>query len=80
MLIRMQYRHKHLHKFHVWGGISKQGATQLVMFSGIMNATKYGDILSASLVPFIAERLPKTHRPIRTMIPNTPANKSCRMS
>ena len=32
------------------------------MFSSIMNATKYGDILSASLVPFIAERLPTTHR------------------
>ena len=46
---------------HVWEGISKQGATQL-MFSGIMNATKYGDILSASLVPFIADRLPTTHR------------------
>ena len=59
---RLKYRHKHLPKVHVWGGISKQGATQLVMFSGIMNATKYGDILSASLVPFIAERFPTTHR------------------
>ena len=29
-------------------GISKQRATQLVVFSSIMNATKYGDILSSS--------------------------------
>ena len=59
---RLKYRHKHPPKVNVWCGISKQGATQLVMFSGIMNATKYGDIPSASLVPFIAERFPPTHR------------------
>ena len=60
---RLKYRHKHPPKVHVWGGILKQGATQpLVMFCDIMNATKYGDILSASLVPFIAERFLTTHR------------------
>ena len=41
---RLKYRHKHPPKIHVWGGISKQGATHLVMFGGIMNATRYGDI------------------------------------
>ena len=40
---RLKYRHKHPPKIHVWGGISKQGATHLVMFGGTMNATKYGD-------------------------------------
>ena len=42
--------------------MSKQGAAQLVMFSSKMNATKYGDILSASPVPFIAERFHNSHR------------------
>lgn len=40
----------------------KRGATQLVMLGGITNATKYGDILSGSFVPFIEERYPEGHR------------------
>ena len=48
-------------KLHVWGGISKHGATQLVIFDGIMNATRYGDILKASLVPFIWKSYPESH-------------------
>ena len=59
---KLKYRHKHPLKVHVWGGISKQGATQLVIFSGIMNATIYGDILSVSLLPFIQEAFPDGHR------------------
>ena len=59
---KLKYRHKHPPKVHVWAGISKNGATHIVMFSGIMNATKYGDILSASLVPFIHEKYPNGHR------------------
>ena len=43
-------------------GISKQGATQLVIVDGIMNATRYGDILKASLVPFIQKSYPESHR------------------
>jgi len=43
------------HKILVWAGISKRGATQLVMFEGIMIAIRYGDILSASLVPFLSK-------------------------
>ena len=37
---KLKYRHKHPPKVHVWAGISKKGATQIVMFSGIMNATR----------------------------------------
>ena len=48
----LKYRHKHNPKIHVWGGISKRGDTHLVMYQGIMTATKYGDILFASLIPF----------------------------
>ena len=32
------------------------------MFDGIMTATRYGDILSSSLVPFIKEKYPSSHR------------------
>ena len=59
---RLKYRHKHPPKIHVWGGISKRGATHLVMFGGVMNATRYGDILSASLVPFVQKTYPDGHR------------------
>ena len=59
---KMKYKHKHPPKIHVWAGISKKGATQIVMFSGIMNATRYSDILSASLVPFLKEMYPHGHR------------------
>ena len=48
-------------KLHVWGGISKCGATQLVIFDGIMNATRYEDILKASLVPFIRKSYHESH-------------------
>ena len=58
---RLKYKHKCLPKIHVWGGISKEGATQLVMFSGKMNATKYGDIRLASLLPSIKECYPECH-------------------
>ncbi len=42
-------RPKHPPKLHVWAGISRRGATQDVIFSGIMNATRYVQILEASL-------------------------------
>ena len=60
--VPLQEVHKHLPKIHIWGGISKGGATYLVMFTGIMNATKYGDILSASLHPFLRKHCPNRHR------------------
>ena len=59
---KLKYRHKHPPKVHVWAGISKRGATCIVMFSGTMNATRYGDILSTSLIPFIRAVYPSRHR------------------
>ena len=53
---------KHPLKVHVWGGISARGATQVVIFSGIMNATRYTDILDGALVPFIEGHYPTSHR------------------
>ena len=55
---KLKYKHKHPPKIHVWAGISKRGATKIVMFRGIMMATRYSDILSASLVPFLKENYP----------------------
>ena len=45
---KMCSRPKHPAKVHVWGGISKKGATSIVIFAGIMNATRYTDILDAA--------------------------------
>ena len=59
---KLKYKHKHPPKIHAWAGISKRGATHLVMFSGTMNATKYGDILSTSLVSFVQKKYPDGHR------------------
>ena len=59
---KLKYKHKHPPKVHVWSEISKQGATQLVIFDGIMTATRYGDILKASLVPYVQECYPEGHR------------------
>ena len=42
-------------KVHVLVGISKRGATKIVLFTGIMNATRYTDVLDSALVPFIEE-------------------------
>ena len=52
-------------------GEKERGAAAIVLFTGIMNATHYTDILDASLVPFIREYYPHHHH--RTTIRNTQA-------
>lgn len=47
---------------HVWAGISKRGATQVVIFDGIMDRFMYVNILNKALKPFIAQRFPGGHR------------------
>ena len=42
---KLKYKHKHPLKIHVWAGISMQGATRIVMFDGILTATRYRNIL-----------------------------------
>ena len=59
---KMKYKYKHPLKVHVWGGISKRGATHIVIFGGIMTATRYADILSASLLPFLRKHFRGGHR------------------
>lgn len=40
---------------------SNADAAQIVMYGGIMDAPKYVDIPSASLLPFIREKCPNGH-------------------
>jgi hypothetical protein len=58
----MVSRPKHPPKVHVWAGISAKGATSVVIFTGILKATRYTDIVEAALTPFIEEYYPKHHR------------------
>ena len=55
---RTKPRPKHPTKVHVWAGISRQGATQVCIFEGIMKASLYCEILKKTLVPFIEEKFP----------------------
>ena len=58
----LKQRAKHPIKLHIWGGISARGATKLVMFTGILNATRLGAVYNAGLVPFIEKTFPDSHR------------------
>ncbi len=53
---------KHPVKVHVWAGISLKGATSVCIFEGIMNAPMYVDILEKTLLPFIVQVMPTSHR------------------
>lgn len=58
----LKQRPKHPAKVHLWGGISTRGATRLVMFTGNMNAIRYGKIIETGLVPFVKTCFPAGHR------------------
>ena len=59
---KLKPRPKHPPKLHIWGAISFQGAAQVVLFTGIMDAERYEQILERSLVPFIQSCYPAGHR------------------
>ena len=59
---KLKPRPKHPAKLHIWGAILSRGAASVVMFTGIMDAIRFSEILDASLVPFIAECFPDGHR------------------
>ena len=50
---------KHPLKVHVWGGISRSGATKICIFDGIMDADLFCSILETTLVPFIMSEFTK---------------------
>ena len=49
---------KHPLEVHVWGGISRHGATKICIFDGIMDADLFCNVLETMLVPFIRNKLP----------------------
>lgn len=59
---KLKPRAKHPVKVHVWAGISPRGATQIVIFTGTMTATRYCSILEAGLLPFLKDVYPEGHR------------------
>lgn len=60
---KMKGRAKHLYKVHVWAGISKRGATNVLIFIGNMDAQFYTKhILRRTLLPFIHSKFPDGHR------------------
>ena len=59
---KLKPRPKHPPKIHVWGAISFKGASQIVLFTGNMDAVRYQQILESSLVPFIQSCYPAGHR------------------
>ena len=52
---------KHPYKVHVWGGISKRGATSILIFTGIKEFYVEA-ILRDTLLPFVRERFPDGYR------------------
>lgn len=47
---------------HVWGAISRHGASPLAVFEGIMDSNFYQVILNNHLLPFIRNTHPDGHR------------------
>ena len=57
----LKQRAKHLVKVRVWAGISSKGATNIIMFTGILNAEHLAVVLENCLLPFIREKFPDRH-------------------
>ena len=72
--VRYSMKPKHPPKINVWAGISRRGATKVVIFSGTLTATRYVDILEAGLLPFLATYFPCGHR---FQQGNDPKHTSC---
>ena len=67
------HRPKHPPKVHVWAGISLRGRTGICIFEGILEATKYTEILEQTLLPFIDDVYPDGHK---LMADNDPKHTS----
>ena len=59
---KLKPKPKHSAKVHVWAGVSKRGATAIVIFTGILTSTRYCDILDGTLRPFLEKIFPDGHR------------------
>ena len=65
---------KHPLKVHVWGAISRRGASQLAIFEGIMKAPFFAGKLLPVAQSFIQKKFPDSHRYIQD---NDPKHTSC---
>ena len=45
-------------KVNIWGGISKHGAINVVVFDGTMDGPRYTQILTAGLLFFVTRKFP----------------------
>ena len=59
---QMKPKPKHPFQVHVWAGISRKGATDIHIFSGIMDSVYYQGISKDYLIPFITSTYPDSHR------------------
>lgn len=59
---RLKPKPKHPPKVHIWAGISCRGATSVVVFKGILNSTRYCEILESALLPFLNKTFPDGYR------------------
>ena len=59
---RLKPKPKHPPKVHIWAGILSHGATAVCVFKGIMNSTRYCEILESTLLHFLKRSLPALHR------------------
>lgn len=59
---KLKPKPKHPYKIHLWGGISCNGATPLVLFTGKLCVTKHLKIFDAGLVPFVKKAYADGHR------------------
>ena len=53
---------KHPYQVMIWGGISKRGRTDLVIFDGIMKSDFYQEEILRPTIPFLQNVFPDGHR------------------
>ena len=64
---------KHPLSVHVWAGISKNGTTDIAIFTGVMDSSGYQTIMKEYLLPFISRAYPHGHR---LVMDNDPKHRS----
>ena len=74
IVLLILFRPKHPIKVHVWGGISWNGPTPLVIFEGVMDADGYINVLTSGLLPYISRQ---SHT-VKFMQDNDPKHTSCK--
>ena len=70
-------RYSHPLAVHVIGGISRRGATKLIIFNGNMNARGFAHLADDFLVPFIRRTFPISHT---LHMDNSPVHTSRRIT